>query len=76
MAEYEYTVVFEPAEEGGYVAHVPALGGLATQGETLEEARLMAKDAILGYLEALQKSGEEIPIEQGPANVERVAVSL
>ena len=32
----------------------------------------MAKDAILGYLEALTKHGEEIPIEHGPAQVESV----
>jgi predicted RNase H-like HicB family nuclease len=38
MKIYEYTVIFEPAEEGGYLAHVPALNGLTTEGETLEEA--------------------------------------
>jgi hypothetical protein len=27
MAEYSYTVLFEPAEEGGYVAFCPALQG-------------------------------------------------
>jgi len=59
--ERTYTVLFEPAEEGGYVVTVPALPGLVTQGDTLEEAREMAKDAILGYLEALQKDGAPIP---------------
>ena len=58
MKQYRYTVIFEPAEEGGYVAHVPTLNGLATQGETLEEARKMVKEAITGYLEALEKEGE------------------
>jgi predicted RNase H-like HicB family nuclease len=53
-----------------------ALGGLTTQGETLEEARAMVKDAVLGYLEALEKAGEEIPVEHGPAQVEKVAVTL
>ena len=48
--EYTYTVLFEPAEEGGYVVTVPALPGCVTQGETLEEAREMATDAILGYI--------------------------
>ncbi len=76
MPEYRYTVVFEPAEEGGYIATVPALGGLTTQGETLDEAREMAKDAILCYLEALRKGGEEIPLEQGPAQVESLAVNF
>ena len=76
MPQYHYTAVFEPAEEGGYIVTIPALHGLTTQGETLDEARAMAKEAILGYLEALVKSGEEIPVEQGPAQVESLAVNL
>ena len=31
-----YPAVFEPAEEGGYIAHFPQFGGF-TQGETIEE---------------------------------------
>ena len=76
LTEYRYTVVFEPAEEGGYVVTVPALPGLVTEGDTLEEAREMAKDAIRGYLESLQKHGEDIPLEQGEPVTERVLVSL
>ena len=59
--EYAYTVLFEPAEEGGYVVTCPALHGLVTEGDTLEEARAMAKDAIRAYLESLQKDGLPIP---------------
>ena len=59
---YTYTVIFEPAEEGGYLAHVPTLDA-TTQGETLEEAREMAKDLIQGHLEALLKMGQPIPRE-------------
>ena len=76
MPEYRYTVVFEPAEEGGYVVTVPALPGLVTQGNTREEALSMVKDAILGYIEALQKNGEDIPVEQGAATLETVAVNF
>lgn len=64
MKIYRYTVVFEPAEEGGYVVHVPALNSLATQGETLEEAREMAREAIEGYLECLKDKGISIPTEE------------
>ena len=39
----------------------PALPGLVTEGETLEKARAMAKDAIGGYLESLRKDGQPIP---------------
>ena len=63
MHIHRYTVIFEPAEEGGYVVHVPALDGATTQGETLEEAREMAKDLIVGYLEALAKDGMPAPVE-------------
>ena len=59
--EYAYTVLFEPAAEGGYVVTCPALPGLVTEGETLEEARAMAKDAIESYLESLRKDGQPIP---------------
>ncbi len=64
MSLYRYTVIFEPAEEGGYLVHIPALNGLTTEGETLNEAREMAKDAIAGYLEALAKDGIPAPLEE------------
>ena len=60
----EYTAIFEPAEEGGYVVSVPALPGCATEGDTFEEAMAMIKEAIELYLEDLIAEGEEIP----PAN--------
>ena len=63
MQIYRYTVIFEPAEEGGYCVFVPALNGLATQGETLEEARDMARDAIEGYIECFKDKGIPIPTE-------------
>ena len=41
----KYTVIFEPAKEGGYVVSVPALPGCVSQGETFEQASEMIKDA-------------------------------
>jgi predicted RNase H-like HicB family nuclease len=61
--EYRYTVFFEPAAEGGYVVTCPALPGLVTEGDSLEEARRMARDAIRAYLESLHKDGEPIPAD-------------
>ncbi len=75
-SEYRYTAVFEPAEEGGYVVTVPALPGLVTEGDTIEEAREMVRDAIRGYLESLQKHGEPIPLEPAEPLTERILVSL
>ena len=59
--ESSFTVLYEPAEEGGYVVTCPALPGLVTEGETLEEARQMARDAIRTYLESLKNDGMPIP---------------
>jgi predicted RNase H-like HicB family nuclease len=64
MRLYRYTVVFEQAEEDGYIVRVPALPGLITEGDSFEEARAMARDAIKGYLESLAKDGEPIPEEE------------
>ncbi len=63
MHEHHCTVVFEAAEEGGYVVTCPALPGLVTEGDTIEEARAMAAEAIRGYLESLAKGGLAAPPE-------------
>ena len=60
-----YRVEIEPAEEGGFIAHIPALG-CATQGETYQQTVEMAEEcirsALLGYLER----GESFPTESNP----------
>jgi predicted RNase H-like HicB family nuclease len=61
VVEYGYTTLFEPMPEGGYNVVVPAIREICTFGESLEEAREMARDAILCYLESALKSGEPIP---------------
>lgn len=73
---YQYTVIFDPAEEGGYVVNVPALPGCITEGDTLDEARWMAKDAIRLYLESLSERGDEIPIEPQDSIHEKVTVNF
>lgn len=62
--EFRYSVLFEPAEEGGYVVTCPALPGVVTEGDTLDEAREMAAEAIRGYLEVLAKDGVAFPSDE------------
>ena len=68
---YSFTVLYEPAEEGGYVVTCPAIPGLVTEGETLEHAREMARDAIRAYLDSLPAltppSGNQEPVAALPA---------
>ena len=54
----KFSVVLEPAKEGGFNVSVPALEGCFTQGETEEEALEHAKEAILCYLEGIEKLNE------------------
>ncbi len=59
MKQHQYTVLFEP-QEGGYNVIVPAVPEICTFGETMQEARAMAVDAIRCYLESAIKHGEPI----------------
>lgn len=64
MSELRYTVLFEPAEEGGYIVTCPALPGLVTEGDTYEQARERAVEAIEAYLESLQIDGLPFPADK------------
>jgi len=70
---FSYSVFYEQAPEGGYVAFVPALPGCHTQGETWEETERNVREAIALYLESLVAHGEAIP-EEGPSFQGRVTV--
>ena len=63
MRVLNYRVLLQKEPEGGYTVTVPLLPGCVTYGETIEEAKEMAKDAIELYLESLKAHNEEIPIE-------------
>jgi predicted RNase H-like HicB family nuclease len=46
MKNIEMTAVFEPCDEGGFIAYVQEIPGINTQGETIEEARENLADAV------------------------------
>jgi predicted RNase H-like HicB family nuclease len=63
----EYRVVLEPdLEDGGYVAHCPALPGCYSEGDTKEEALANIREAIEAYIESLQKDCLPIPEDTNP----------
>lgn len=70
-----YTVLLYP-EEGGYSVLVPSLPGCVTQGDTLEEALAMARDAIGLHLEGLVDDDEEIPDDTTPPVIAAVDVEM
>jgi predicted RNase H-like HicB family nuclease len=71
-----YTVLFEHADEGGYIAFVPTLPGCMTQGETFEETKNNIQDAIAAYITVLQEDGDDVPVEHAEHIAATVAVAL
>ena len=52
----KWPVILHPdTEDGGYWVECPSLPGCASQGDTIEEALEMIKDAIQGHLEILEE---------------------
>ena len=57
-------VLIYPGEDGYWVAEVPSLPGCISQGTTRQEAVANIKEAIAGYLAALEEDGLPIPEER------------
>ena len=53
----EFTVILEPAEEGGYTVHCVELPAAISQGETREEALKNIKEAVQLVLEVREEQG-------------------
>lgn len=71
-----YTVILEPAEEGGYIVHVPALPEIVTEGETEVEALAMAKDAIELVVASRRERGEPIPLETAEPVLHKITIAV
>ena len=75
MAQMKFTAVYMKVPEG-YVAFVEELPGANTQGETLDEARVNLKEAIVLVLDAnrelSEKSLEGTEVIREPLNLSAV----
>lgn len=61
MAEPLNIVLEWDNEDQVWVSHVPNLGDISTYGDTLEEAVVQTREAILGYLETAAEQGLLVP---------------
>ena len=57
-------VLLYPGEDGYWVAEVPSLPGCVSQGETKAEALANIREAIQGYIEALEEDNLPVPPER------------
>ena len=56
-------VIIYPGEDGFWVAECPSLPGCVSQGESRETAITNIREAIAGYVLALQDDGLAVPEE-------------
>ena len=57
-------VVIYPGDGGYWVAECPSLPGCVSQGETKQEAIVNIREAIKGYVLALEEDGLPVPEER------------
>jgi len=57
----EYPALFEPASEGGFVVTFPDFDWGVTQGDSEEDARAMAADALSTMIREHIRTGECLP---------------
>lgn len=56
-----YVVLTSDDDEPGYTVEVPSLPGCITEGDTIEDALVHAREAIIVYIESLTERGLPIP---------------
>ncbi|MBC8449456.1 MAG: type II toxin-antitoxin system HicB family antitoxin [Chloroflexi bacterium] len=56
--------IIYPGEDGYWVAECPTLPGCISQGKTREDAVRNIREAIEGYIAALEEDGLPVPEEQ------------
>ena len=57
----KYRILIEQDEDGVFIAECPALPGCISQGNSRSEALENIREAMLAYIESLEKHGEPIP---------------
>jgi predicted RNase H-like HicB family nuclease len=57
-------IILYPGEDNDWVAECPSLPGCVSQGSTREEAILNIREAIQGYIAALEEDGLQVPEER------------
>ncbi|NMC04325.1 MAG: type II toxin-antitoxin system HicB family antitoxin [Candidatus Lokiarchaeota archaeon] len=57
-------VMIYPGEDGYWIAECPSLPGCVSQGKTKNEAIINIKEAIEGYIKALEEDNIPVPEER------------
>ena len=74
MNQYNYKVIIEDCEEGGFYAECPAFPGCHVEGETYEETMKEMKEAIKNFIEDYKLRDEEFPSDNFLVTSVQIAV--
>jgi len=76
MRFYKFTIVITPdkKEPDRYNVSVPAFPEIATFGDSVEEARFMAQDALELVVLSRLEEGEKIPLDKKPKSTPSNAI--
>jgi predicted RNase H-like HicB family nuclease len=69
MDRYIFPAVFEPGERKGYTVTFPDLPGCITEGDNMEEALHMAKEALELHLYGMEEDSDILPFPTPPENL-------
>jgi len=58
----EYMVIYEQAEDGGWVAYIPDLPGVVALGASRAEVAELIQEALSAYADDLRLRGETLPV--------------
>ncbi len=63
---YRFPAIFEPGESAGYTVTFPDSPGCVTEGDTLEEAFAMAKEALELHVYGMEEDQPAVPVAAHP----------
>ncbi len=72
----KFTVILEPEADGGYSVVCPVIPGCVSQGDSLQEALVNIREAILLCLQVRKEEGLPAPIETPDLIAEEVRACL
>ena len=61
MGNYNYKVIIEECEEGGYYAECPAFPDCHVEGDTYEETMNEIKATVKSFIEDYKSRNEKLP---------------
>ena len=61
MKTVEYPAIFQPCSDGSWCVYFPDFQGCISWGDTLDEAKVQAKEALSLHILAMWQDNEDLP---------------